>query len=133
MKEVENEKLYEVDCKFGGLTLYNIENLMNDYCFMSLTSFSEAVEKEYLIDYDGHGEFIYIDKNGIMYTKKDTYIRPSDLKTIFLELLQEEECFSYIDVARAIREKYSDGDYKVFAIFWYNKINKHNKENKEEE
>lgn len=123
MRELENETLCEVDCEFGGLTLYNIENLMNDYCFMSLTSFSEAVEKEQLIDHDGHGEFIYIDKDGIMYTKKDSYIRPSDLKTIFLELLQEEECFSYIDVARAIREKYSDGDYKVFAIFWYNRKN----------
>jgi len=121
MEELENEKLYEVSNKFCGLTLYNIEKLTDDWCFMSLTNFADDVETECLLDYDGNGEFIYIDSHGEMYTKTDEWIHPSDIHKVISEAAKGEIFFSCIDAAKAIREKYTDGEYKPFAIFWYNK------------
>lgn len=120
MKELENEKLYEVDCKFGGLTPYNIENLTNDCCFMSLTNFADEVEKGHIVDYDGNGEFIYIDSHGKMYTTNES-VRPSAIHKVISEAAKGEISFSCIDAAKAIREKYTDGEYKLFAIFWHNR------------
>lgn len=107
--------------KFNKLRSYNIENLTNDWIFMSLTRFSDNVEKECLLDYDGYGEFIYIDKDGIMYTKEDECIHPSDIHDLISEAAKGKIIFDCFDAAEVIREKYTEGDYKLFAIFWYNK------------
>ena len=41
--------------KFNTLSDYNIEKLTDDWCFMSLIGFSDDVEKECVLDYDGYG------------------------------------------------------------------------------
>ena len=106
---------------FNKLRKYDIENLTDDWCFMSLTDFIDDVEKDCLLDYDGDGEFIYIDKEGVMYTKDNEYIHPSVIEDIIREASKGKICFSRVDAAKAIREKYTEDEYKPFAIFWYNK------------
>ena len=107
---------------FNKLRKYNIENLTDDWCFMSLTDFIDDVEKDCLLDCDGYGEFIYIDKEGVMYTKDNEYIRPSVIKDTIREAAGSRLLFfTRAGAAKAIREKYTEDEYKPFAIFWYNK------------
>ena len=106
---------------FNKLRKYDIENLTDDWCFMSLIDFIDDVEKDCLLDCDGDGEFIYIDKEGVMYTKDNEYIRPSVIKDIIREASKGKICFSRVDAVKAVREKYTEDEYKPFAIFWYNK------------
>lgn len=107
---------------FNKLRKYNIENLTDDWCFMSLTDFIDDVEKDCLLDCDGYGEFIYIDKEGVMYTKDNEYIYPSAIKDTIREAAGGRLLFlSIAGAAKAVREKYTEDEYKPFAIFWYNK------------
>lgn len=96
---------------------YYIKQLTDDWCFVSLTSFISRIKEGYLIDNDGYGELIYIDKNGTMYLKEDDHIYPSDIQ----DLISETGVTYCYDVAELIREKYGEEDYKVFAVFWYNR------------
>lgn len=108
--------------KFKLLDDYNISHLFDDWCFKSLVDFADDVESGGIIDYDGYGEFIYIDKKGTLYTKLDEYIYPSEIgKIISEEASKEDIFFTCFDAAKAIREKYTDGEYKPFAVFWYNR------------
>lgn len=107
---------------FNKLRKYNIENLTDDWCFMSLTDFIDDVEKDCLLDCDGYGEFIYIDKEGVMYTKDNEDIYPSAIKDTIREAAGGRLLFfSKAGAAKAVREKYTEDEYKPFAIFWYNK------------
>lgn len=107
---------------FNKLRKYDIENLTDDWCFMSLTDFIDDVEKGCLLNCDGYGEFIYIDKEGVMYTKDNEYIYPSAIKDTIREAAGGRLLFfSIAGAAKAIREKYTEDEYKPFAIFWYNK------------
>lgn len=107
---------------FNKLRKYDIENLTDDWCFMSLTDFIDDVEKDCLLDCDGYGEFIYIDKEGVMYTKDNEYIYPSAIKDTIREAAGGRLLFfSKAGAAKAVREKYTEDEYKPFAIFWYNK------------
>lgn len=99
----------------------DIEDLTDDWIFFSLSNFISDVEHGCFMDYDGYGEFIYIDKNGIMYTKENECFCPSEIVKIINFVYKNNKMASCIDVAKALREKYSNSDYKLFAIFWYNK------------
>ena len=56
-----------------------------------------------------------------MYTKEDEYIHPSDIHKVISEAANGKILFTCIDAAKTIREKYTKGEYKPFAVFWYNK------------
>ena len=123
MKELENEKLYEVDSKFCGLTPYNIENLTNDRRFRTLVTFAKEVDQESIADGDGNVEFVYIDSHAHMYTKTGECgnLRPSNIRSLIIELKEGNTELTYMDIAAAIREKFTDDGYKPFAVFWYNR------------
>lgn len=99
---------------------YYIKKLTDDWNFMSLINFYRNVDEEYFIDFDGYGEFIYIDKNGTMYLKEDEHIYPSDIQNLIISETGKKHLYCY-EAVKIIREKYSEEDYKVFAIFWYNR------------
>mgnify|MGYP006908840978 CR=1 FL=1 len=109
--------MFKEASKFNKLTDYHIGKLTDDWCFMSLINFFNHVEEGYLIDDDGYGEFIYIDKNGTMYLKEDDHIYPSDIQ----DLISEIGITYCYEAVKIIREKYNEEDYKVFAVFWYNR------------
>lgn len=101
--------------KMERLDKFDIENLTDNWTFYSLSDFIEKVEHECFVDDIGYGKFIYIDKDGTMYLKENEYFYPSEI----VNLIKDNKI--RIGVAEALREKYSNDEYKLFGIFWYYK------------
>lgn len=106
---------------FTPLSEYDISNLTNDWVFTSLIDFIDNVQRGGLIDYDGFGEFIFVDKQGQLYLKESAHFYPSEIMSTIKEIKKDSRLYTNHDVATEIRKKYQENGFTPFAVFWYNK------------
>ena len=82
----EKRKIKIMNKLFTPLSEYDISNLTDDWVFTSLIDFIDNVQRGGIIDYDGFGEFIFVDKQGQLCLKESAHFYPTEIMATIKEI-----------------------------------------------
>lgn len=91
------------------LTKDDFWKLSDRWIFMDIAHFMDDACSSCITDYDGCGQYVYIDDKCNLYTDEYNYINFSELAK-----------YDYFTLDEFIKKK-STEDYHLIGVFWYNK------------
>lgn len=86
-------------------------SLSDRWIFMDISTFFIEASEECIMDMDGQGQYLYIDKNCQIYDSEE-YIDFEELQKYFSDDME--------GIDKLIKDK-SNNEYTLFGVFWFNK------------